>query len=156
MRAAKWAPHFTGLGWHPWSLLWPASGSGLDMIWKLECQLRHIKWGLILKLSSMPFLSHCWNHLRGFFRISSSPTGLCKMYFARFFSQVPASPAESGLCCAKFLEGTAQQDHWSRILPHEPLSVSLWLSSKERPHPWDIVLNRYHKSFFFMLEHPGL
>ena len=63
----KMSPHLMGLGWHPRSLLWPASGSGLDMIWKLKCQLRHIKWGLILKLSLRPFLSHPWNPLRGFF-----------------------------------------------------------------------------------------
>ena len=63
----KMSPHLIGLGWHPRSLLWPASGSGLDMIWKLQCQLRHIKWGLILKLSLSPFLSHPWNPLRGFF-----------------------------------------------------------------------------------------
>ena len=46
----KMSPHLIGLGWHPRSLLWPASGSGLDVIWKLIPQLRHVKWGLILKL----------------------------------------------------------------------------------------------------------
>jgi len=65
--SCKMSPHLIGLGWHPRSLLWLASGSGLDMIWKLKSQLRPIKWGLILKLSSRPFLSHPWNPLRGFF-----------------------------------------------------------------------------------------
>ena len=31
--SCKMSPHLIGLGWHPRSLLWPASGSGLDMIW---------------------------------------------------------------------------------------------------------------------------
>ena len=67
--SCEMSPHLIGLGWHVHSLLWPASGSGLDMIWKLKCQLRHIKWGLIviLKLSLRLFLSHPWNPLRGFF-----------------------------------------------------------------------------------------
>ena len=65
------SPHLIGLGWHPRSLLWPASGSGLDMIWKLKCQLRHIKWGLILKLSLRPFLSPHLESLRIFFHFMS-------------------------------------------------------------------------------------
>ena len=65
--SCKMCPLLIGLGWHPRSLLWPTSGSCLDMIWKLKCQLRHIKWGLLLKLSLRPFLSHPWNPLRGFF-----------------------------------------------------------------------------------------
>ena len=62
----KMSPHLICLSWGLRSLLWPASGSGLDVIWKLIPQLRHIKWGLILKLSLRPFLSHPWKALRFF------------------------------------------------------------------------------------------
>ena len=82
--SCEMSPHLIGLGWHPRSLLWPASGSGLDMIWKLKCQLRHIKWGLILKLSLRPFLSHPWNPLRGFFAFRL-PLPDCEMKGNNFF-----------------------------------------------------------------------
>ena len=67
MRGGEMSPHLICLSWYLRSLLWPASGSGLDMIWKLESHLRHMKWGLILKLSWRPFFSRPWNPLRGFF-----------------------------------------------------------------------------------------
>ena len=67
----KMSPHLIGLSWGLKSLLWPASGSGLDVIWKLIPQLRHIKWGLILKLSLRPFLSHHLESLRIFFHFMS-------------------------------------------------------------------------------------
>ena len=67
----KMSPHLICLSWGLRSLLWPASGSGLDVIWKLIPQLRHIKWGLILKLSLRPFLSHHLESLRFFFHFMS-------------------------------------------------------------------------------------
>ena len=65
------SPHLICLSWGLRSLLWPASGSGLDVIWKLIPQLRHIKWGLILKLSLRPFLSPHLESLRIFFHFMS-------------------------------------------------------------------------------------
>ena len=70
------SPHLIGLGWHLRSLLWPAFGSGLDIIWKLNCQLRHIEWGLILKLSKRLFSWRSPKFLR-IFSISSLSASLC-------------------------------------------------------------------------------
>ena len=60
----KMSPHLICLSWHLKSLLWPASVSGLDVIWKLIPHLRHVRWGLILKLSLRPFLLHHPESLR--------------------------------------------------------------------------------------------
>ena len=81
----KMSPHLICLSWGLRSLLWPASGSGLDVIWKLIPQLRHIKWGLILKLSLRPFLSHHLESLRIFFHFMSpcravQLNGISKMF----------------------------------------------------------------------------
>ena len=43
----------------------------VDGIWKLKCQLRHIKRGLILKLSLRPFLLYHLESLRIFFHFMS-------------------------------------------------------------------------------------
>ena len=82
----KMSPHLICLSWGLRSLLWPASGSGLDVIWKLIPQLRHIKWGLILKLSLRPFLSHHLESLRIFFHFMSP----CRaVYFVHSSDQSP-------------------------------------------------------------------
>ena len=71
------SPQLVCLRWHLRPLLWPASGSGLEVIWKWERQLRHIKWGLILKLSIRPFLSHHQESLIFFFHFMSNSLPPC-------------------------------------------------------------------------------
>ena len=65
------SPHLICLSWlsnfHIISRPDPEAGHKRD----LRCQLRHIKWGLISKLSSRPFLSHHPEPLRGFFHFVS-------------------------------------------------------------------------------------
>ena len=86
----KMSPLLICLSWHLKTLLWPASGSGLDVIWKLIPQLRHIKWGLILKLSLRPFLSHHLESLRIFFHFKSPCRAVpCFILGKSLFSLLP-------------------------------------------------------------------
>ena len=80
----KMSPHLICLSWGLRSLLWPASGSGLDVIWKLIPQLRHIKWRLILKLWLRPFLSHHLESLRFFFHFKSPCRAVYSLVYAIF------------------------------------------------------------------------
>ena len=63
----KMSPHLICLSWHfnfhIISRPDPEAGHKRD----LGCQPRHIKWGLISKLSMSPFSRHPQNRLRGFF-----------------------------------------------------------------------------------------
>ena len=104
----KMSPHLICLSWHFNFHITtrhdPEAGHKRD----IRCQLRHIKWGLILKLSMRPFSRHSPNPSE-FFSISSLSAALWLhvIHVSRFSGklsfEIELNPLMPPLFCSDFL-----------------------------------------------------